>query len=156
MLANFKKTAYQLDSDFDRWMYALKDESLSGHKLKLELLKPVPSLQLAAHQSKPLRYFYAQLYSQNIGTEALAKYEEEIILVNKQVDTTFLLGKAEGIAEGIAKGKAEGKVTFARVMLSKGKHYDEISELTGLTVDEINELRQGLDQRSSDDNISSS
>ena len=50
-------------------------------------------------------------------------------------------GKAEGIAEGVAKGVAEGKVEIARSMLARAMPHGLISEITGLTVEEIEKLR---------------
>ena len=53
-------------------------------------------------------------------------------------------GKAEGIEQGRTEGKAEGEASKAREMAEamKSKNYsiDEISELTGLSVDEIEKL----------------
>ena len=57
-------------------------------------------------------------------------------------------GKAEGLAEGMEKGKAEGlaqgirenQLSTARKMLKLGMTIEEISEITGLTKDEIGNL----------------
>ena len=57
-------------------------------------------------------------------------------------------GKAEGLAEGMEKGKAEGlaqgirenQLSTARKMLKLGMAIEEISEITGLTKEEIGNL----------------
>ena len=49
-------------------------------------------------------------------------------------------GKAEGLAEGEASGRAAEKVDMARAMKNKGYSTDEISELTGLSKEEIEKL----------------
>ena len=49
--------------------------------------------------------------------------------------------KRRGIKEGIEKGKAEGKREAASRMLSKGISIEDISEITGLTVKEIRDLK---------------
>ena len=49
-------------------------------------------------------------------------------------------GKAEGLAEGEAKGRAEGKTDVARAMKAKGLETSLISELTGLSEEEIQRL----------------
>ena len=49
-------------------------------------------------------------------------------------------GKAEGIAEGLAKGIKETQLSTARKMLKLGMSIEEISEVTGLTKDEIGNL----------------
>jgi predicted transposase/invertase (TIGR01784 family) len=55
-------------------------------------------------------------------------------------------GKLEGIAEGEAKGKAEGEAKKARetaiAMLAKGFDPELIADCTGLSVEEVNALRQ--------------
>jgi predicted transposase YdaD len=60
----------------------------------------------------------------------------------------MIKGKAEGIAEGMVKGKAEGKaegiketqLSTARKMLKLGMTIEEITEITGLTKEEIGNL----------------
>ena len=49
-------------------------------------------------------------------------------------------GKAEGIAEGLAKGIKETQFSTARKILKLGMSIEEISEITGLTKDEIDNL----------------
>ena len=45
-----------------------------------------------------------------------------------------------GLAEGEAKGKAEGKAEVARKMLERGIERETISELTGLSPEEVASL----------------
>jgi flagellar biosynthesis/type III secretory pathway protein FliH len=56
----------------------------------------------------------------------------------------MIKGKAEGIAEGMEKGKAEGiketQLSTARKMQKLGMTIEEITEITGLTKDEIGNL----------------
>ena len=49
-------------------------------------------------------------------------------------------GKAEGLAEGLAKGIKETQLSTARKMLKLGMTIEEISEITGLTKEEIGNL----------------
>ncbi|MBO5800421.1 MAG: hypothetical protein J6R41_10420, partial [Paludibacteraceae bacterium] len=53
-------------------------------------------------------------------------------------------GKAEGLVEGMEKGLAQGiketQLSTARKMLKLGMTIEEISEITGLTKDEIDNL----------------
>ena len=52
----------------------------------------------------------------------------------------MIKGKAEGLAEGLAKGIKETQLSTARKMLKLGMSIEEISEITGLTKDEIGNL----------------
>ena len=49
-------------------------------------------------------------------------------------------GRTEGIAEGEASGRAAEKIEMARIMKDKDYSIAEISELTGLSVEEIEKL----------------
>jgi predicted transposase/invertase (TIGR01784 family) len=49
-------------------------------------------------------------------------------------------GKAEGIAEGRAQGIKETQLNTARKMLKLGMTIEEITEITGLTKEEIGNL----------------
>ena len=48
---------------------------------------------------------------------------------------------AKGLAEGIAKGIKENQLSTARKMLKFDLSIEEISEITGLTMDEISNLQ---------------
>ena len=94
----------------------------------------------------------------NFTDEELARYEAGLKALEDRVDFKELLeegiargraegraeGKAEGLAEGMEKGKAEGvketQLSTARKMLKLGMTIEEISEITGLTKEEIGNL----------------
>ena len=58
------------------------------------------------------------------------------------------IGLAEGLAEGEKKGRAEGlaegehnaKIETARKMLSKGFSLDDVSDCSGLSIEDIKKL----------------
>ena len=60
----------------------------------------------------------------------------------------ILEGHAEGLAEGIAEGRAEGltegrkdeKLNIARRLKAKNMRLEEILEITGLTLEEIEKI----------------
>ena len=60
------------------------------------------------------------------------------------IDTAAEDGRAEGFAEGEAKGRseglAEGKVLIAKAMIAKGMDRNTISEITGLSDEELESL----------------
>ena len=51
------------------------------------------------------------------------------------------IGLAEGRAQGLAEGIAESSKDIAAKMIKKGYDLKEISELTGLALDEIEKLQ---------------
>ena len=94
----------------------------------------------------------------NFTEEELARYEAGLKALEDCVDFKEMLeegiarGRAEGLAEGMVKGKAEGlaeglaqgirenQLSTARKMLKLGMTIEEISEITGLTKEEISKL----------------
>ena len=70
--------------------------------------------------------------------EGIAKGKEE------GLSEGMIKGKAEGLAEGIEKGLAQGikenQLSTARKMLQLGMSIEEISEITGLTKEEVDNL----------------
>ena len=90
----------------------------------------------------------------NFTDEELARYEAGLKALEDHVDFKEMLeegiarGRAEGLAEGMEKGKAEGlaqgirenQLSTARKMLKLGMAIEEISEITGLTKEEVDNL----------------
>ena len=83
--------------------------------------------------------------------EELREYEDSLKAyrdIKNSIDSARREGRAEGLAEGRAEGRAEGlaeghveeKKDIARKMKSKGFSASDISEMTGLTDEEIETL----------------
>ena len=52
----------------------------------------------------------------------------------------FAEGRSEGFSEGEAKGKAEERILIAKAMIAKGMDRNTISEITGLSDEELESL----------------
>ena len=79
----------------------------------------------------------------NMSKEERAQYDYEWKIYNDYLNTfnsPEKKGHAEGLAEGRAEGRAEEKLENARRMKSKGYPLDDIADITGLTIEEINAL----------------
>ena len=61
-------------------------------------------------------------------------------MMEKGMEKGLEAGRAEGLAEGLSKGKAKGKAELVKKMLEKKMDINLISELTGLTKEEIEKL----------------
>ena len=68
--------------------------------------------------------------------ESLRKYRDTISVMEGQ----YLEGKEAGLAEGMEKGIAERNVEITRSMKAKGYSISEISDITGLSAEEIDAL----------------
>jgi len=101
---------------------------------------------------------FAKLFEQaeiaNYSEKEYQEYEQslkEYRDLSNVIDTAFDEGKAEGLAKGKAEGLAEGKaeglaegekrkaLETARKMREKGFSAEEICELTGLRLDDMQE-----------------
>jgi predicted transposase/invertase (TIGR01784 family) len=51
-------------------------------------------------------------------------------------------GRVKGEAIGMAKGKAEGKAEIARKLKTRGMPFEQIREITDLSIEEIEKIGQ--------------
>jgi predicted transposase/invertase (TIGR01784 family) len=121
-MPNFSKAEYELSSRLDKWLYFIKH---------LEDFQTIPSVFKDA--------IFTQAFEKaelaKFGQEELAKYEMNLKIYRdykNTVDTAFDEGKLEG--------KLEGKSEVARKMKLKGISSKDISELTGLSEREVENL----------------
>ena len=133
-LHRFKKELHECVSLVDKWCYSLK------HVGSLDRLPE--ELRVRAFE----RLFEACEIAKFTPEEKL-RYEHDMITERDYDNIIYTAkvegrteGKAEGLAEGEAKGRAEGKTDVARAMKAKGLETSLISELTGLSVEEIQRL----------------
>ena len=70
-------------------------------------------------------------------------YEKDMITERDYqniIDTAAEDGRAEGFAEGRSEGKAEERILIAKAMIAKGMDRNTISEITGLSDEELESL----------------
>ena len=101
-----------------------------------------------ALQDRELKKALSVLEVMNFSNEERDAYDEhlkwlmiEANTLKKQYEQGKHEGKAEGIAEGKAKGIAERNIEIAKKMLSKNHSISDISDLTGLSPQEITKLQ---------------
>ena len=119
MLPFFEKTETECETDFERWIFVLKNMNT------FERMPFEDSIRI-------MRDAYATYkYAIKTGLEDGRKQ-----------------GLEEGMAQGIEKGKAEAEhlknIEFAKLMLSDGDSTEKIQRYTGLTAEEIDEIAQSL------------
>ena len=76
--------------------------------------------------------YYALLYDE----EEKKAYENKCILEDAIEDA-----KENGYSSGYDSGKSDGVSNIAKNMLKKNMSMEDISDVTGLTIDEINNLK---------------
>ncbi len=130
----FNKGIDELETLADKWMYVIRN-----------------MYKLDAYPTKLKDAIFRKIFDESkvaaFNDAELSEYEDSLkVLRDNQniVDTAYDEGKAEGKEEGLIEGKAEGKeernLEIARAMKSKGYSISAISDLTGLTPTEIENL----------------
>lgn len=80
--------------------------------------------------------------------DSVNAYRDIVNAINTAKKDSFAEGVAKGIAEGVAKGIAEGvakgieqrNVEIARKMLGKGMTPEEVADMTGLSIADVDGL----------------
>ncbi len=118
-LPYFVKDADDCENDFERWIYVLKN---------MEVLNRLPWVA----QNSVFEHLAKIADISAMSKADRLKYDESI---KKFRDTINVM---EGSFEkGMAQGKVEERNGIAKAMLAKGMSVELISELTGMTVEEI-------------------
>lgn len=129
-LPAFTKEEEKCITDFERWIYVLKN---------METLNRLPFKARKAVFEKLEKIIDIA----SLTKEEREKYDESIKVYRDQL-VTIAFAKEKGIEEGMEKGRKEGEkkkqLEIARNMKAKGFAAEDISELTGLPVKEIKEL----------------
>ena len=74
--------------------------------------------------------------------ELLAKWSD-YIAENKGYEEGIEDGRIEGRAEGIEEGSKQKAYEIAKKMLKKGNSIKDICDITGLSIEEIEQLKEG-------------
>ena len=80
---------------------------------------------------------------QDIYQDSLKYYRD----LNNVIATSRQEGVEEGIEQGIEQGRKTEKLEIARSLLKQGLPVETISEATGLSIPDIEELQGTLDQK---------
>jgi len=133
-MPKFTKTEAELETHFDKWLFVLRNlEDLTKRPEKL--------------QEKVFAKLFAQAEIASYTDDEYAQYEESLKYyrdLNNSIDTAFdegkVEGRVEGRVEGEIKGVIKGKVETAKKMKKKDYDINDIAEITGLSVTEIEKL----------------
>lgn len=125
-------------NDFDRWskvpleqwIYFLNTGEIPDDATAPGLQEARARLQLDKLSKAELEAYYRHL--------------DNVVILRSNIYTEReegrLEGRMEGLEEGLEKGEKKKALDIARKLKSKGMFAADISDLTGLPIDEINEL----------------
>lgn len=162
MLPFFEKTETECETDFERWIFVLKNMNtfermpFLAKNAVFKKLAEISDLRTLSKKDmdkyedsiRIMRDAYATYkYAIKTGLEDGRKQGLEEGMAQGMAQG-IEKGMAQGMAQGIEKGKAEAEhlknIEFAKLMLSDGDSTEKIQRYTGLTAEEINEIAQSL------------
>ena len=126
-IAKFNKSLEELETLYDKWLYALKNLYKLTQRPKELCDKVFDRLFEEAEIAK-------------FTPQELREYEASKIAyrdIKNSVDTA----KREGIAEGMEKGMEKKSLEIAKKMLTKGMDEATVMEITGLSAEMIQQLK---------------
>lgn len=129
-MPKFNKSEDELVTMFDKWLFVLRN-------LSRLMARP------AALQDRIFTRLFEVAEIAKFTKEQYEAYEESLKVYRDWQNTIVTAeqkGMAKGMAEGIAKGRMEQNIANARSMKLAGLDYEIISQVTGLSKDEIDKL----------------
>jgi predicted transposase/invertase (TIGR01784 family) len=134
-LPRFCKELNELTSNFERWLYCLK--SLSKLDSQPEEVRGAifDDLFEEARINK--------LTKRDMETyrKSVLEYADVRSAVEYAQETFYNKGRTEGWSEGRLKGLEQGRIATVEKMLELNFQISDISQITGLTLDQINDLK---------------
>lgn len=143
-MPKFTKTEEELETLFDKWMYAIRHLGTLMERPKAlqekVFLRLFEVAEIAKFNPKE-RYEYE---------DSLKAYRDWFSVMEtaeiRGLEKGMAKGMAKGMEEGLAKGRAEGIEEGLRQVvlyqLSKGNTFEAIAEQTGLSIDQVRKLSE--------------
>ncbi len=123
----------------------MNDISIEIQKI-INLIEKEKPQELRLFRKWIKHFFYGNDEISDVIENSITEIEEVKDMLSatlkKRDKIQFEQGKLEGIQKGMQKGKIEGKLETAKALLNKKMPVKEISEITGLSVKEIEKLNQ--------------
>jgi predicted transposase/invertase (TIGR01784 family) len=129
---NFDKSENELLTDEDKWYFIFKN---------LHKLDKIPS----ALKDEVFEKLFKNAEIAKFSPAERTAYQDSLKYyrdVKNSLDTAKQEGIVEGEAIGLEKGKLEEKLEIAQNAIKKGFDNETITELTGLTIEQIEKLRK--------------
>jgi predicted transposase/invertase (TIGR01784 family) len=126
----FDKTLEQLETRHEKWMYFLKH---------LETFDPLPEILKEPVFEKSLKIAEIAGFDERERDRYEASLKTYRDMKNV-IDTSYDDGIADGMIKGKIEGKSERNIEIAKTMKMKGFSHEDISEITGLSIDELKRL----------------
>ena len=135
----FDKSEEECETGFEKWIYVLK---------YMEVLERLPFTA----QKKIFDHLAKLADVRCLSSEEQEKYDESIKAIDDYYSGlygSYVEGEEKGIAKGRVEGRAEGRaegelskgLTVARNLLAIGMSWPQIMQITGLTEEQLRQLK---------------
>ena len=127
-VAKFNKSLDELHTLYDKWLYALKNLSRLDNRP-------------AAFREKVFTRLFEDAEIARFNPSELKEYEDSLKAyrdIKNSIDTAH----DNGVLEGMEKGVTKERVRLIRFMLQHGFSSVAISEMTGLSIEEIDSIKE--------------
>ena len=136
-LPAFTKDEERCETDFERWIYVLKNMEIlqrmpfKARKSVFEELEKIADISALSKEDQKYEHII-KVYRDNLVTEQWA--------IEQGFKKGHEKGHEKGLQEGIQIGREEGLLDAARGMKAKGYPLEDIVQITGLSPKEIQAL----------------
>ena len=137
-LPAFTKDEETCETDFERWIYVLKNMEIlqrmpfKARKSVFEELEKIADISALSKEDQEKYEHIIKVYRDNLVTEQWA--------IEQGFKKGHEKGHEKGLQEGIQIGREEGLLDAARGMKAKGYPLEDIVQITGLSPKEIQAL----------------
>ena len=137
-LPAFTKDEETCETDFERWIYVLKNMEIlqrmpfKARKSVFEELEKIADISALSKEDQEKYEHIIKVYRDNLVTEQWA--------IEQGFKKGHEKGHEKGLQEGIQIGREEGLLDAARGMKTKGYPLEDIVQITGLSPKEIQAL----------------
>ena len=125
-ISRFDKPADKLETNFDKWLYVLRNLSRLDR-------------QPQHLQNEVFNRLFEEAEIARFTKTELREYEDSL-KAYRDIKNSLDTAEEKGRAEGRAEGRVEGRAEVAKKLLVMGMSPSDIAEATGLTLDEISML----------------
>ena len=142
----FDKGEDELETDLDKWLYLLKNMSSlleRPERLRDRIFTKLFDVAELAQLDDKDRTNYIKSMNTERDTYNQIEYARETGREEGR-EEGHKVGKEEGLKEGREKGAKQNSCDIAKRMLEKGIDIETISELTGLTAEEVSRLKEEM------------
>ena len=127
-LPKYNKCEAELKTHFDKWLYFLKN---------LDSFDKIPDILKEDIFEEAFKVAEIAKFTK----QELLEYENSLKIYRDNINV-IETAKMEGREEGLKEGLKEGISKVAKKMLALGHSVEEIAEITGLTVNEIEVIKK--------------